>query len=193
MLEDNFFDCVMNNTNNLAIYSLINQQKYNIQGRALPFDDNDEVPIGVILPNGGIYNIALAGIDGLFHNQNIYIKDELTGIVHDIKDSPYQFTSENGEISNRFKIVYKDIALGNPDTPRVNQVSIISNNSLSVLSTQITVESVEVFNTLGQLIDTYRDINSTSVILSNVRKTNSGLFLKIKLSNGQFLTKKTLY
>lgn len=193
MLEDNFFDCVMNNTNNLAIYSLIDQQKYNIQGRALPFDDNDEVPIGFILPNGGNYNIALAGIDGLFHNQNIYIKDELTGIIHDIKDSPYQFTSENGEISNRFKIVYKDIALGNPDAPRVNQVSIISNNSLSVLSTQITIESVEVFNTLGQLIDTYRDINSTSVILSNIRKINSGLFLKIKLSNGQFLIKKTLF
>jgi len=70
---------------------------------------------------------------------------------------------------------------------------VISNNNLTVLSTQVSIESVEVFNTLGKIIDIYKDVNSTTAVLSNIRKNNNALFLKIKLSNGQLLTKKTIY
>lgn len=193
MAEDSFFDCLTQNTGDLRIYSLINDKKYIIQGRALPFDVNDEVPIGINVPTTGNYSIGLAAVDGLFEQQNIYLKDLLLNTTHDLKTAPYQFTANAGNYNDRFRVVYLTAALGNNNFDFNNEIKVITNESLSVSSSHQIMQSVIVYNVLGQEIDRYDNANSTFLTLSNVRKNNTTLLLKIKLDNGITTVRKVIY
>ncbi|WNM19081.1 fibronectin type III domain-containing protein [Flavobacterium capsici] len=193
MNRDSFYDCVTQNTGGTLIYSLIDNTKYSIQGRSLPFDINDEVPIGVNIPSSGNYSIAIGAVDGLFNYQNIYLKDILLNITHDIKTSPYQFTSQSGIINDRFKIVYQQNSLGINDLSINNNIKVITNDEVAVSSSNLQMDSIIVFNVLGQKINTYNNINNNYFTLNNLRKNNTTLLLKIKLNTGEIIIRKVLY
>ncbi|MEO7172736.1 fibronectin type III domain-containing protein [Flavobacterium sp.] len=193
MGRDSFYDCITQNTGGTLIYTLADNTKFSIQGRALPFDMNDEVSIGVNIPAQGNYTIAIAGVDGLFNTQNIYLKDNLLNITHDIKVSPYQFTSTLGVINDRFKIVYINNALGNPDYSFENNIKVMVNNEVAVSSNNLQIESIVAYNVLGQKLATYNNINGNYFTLSNLRKNNTTLLLKIKLQTGEIVTRKIIY
>jgi hypothetical protein len=193
MGNDSFFDCITQNTGGTAIYSILDNTKFSIQGRALPFDINDEVPIGVNIPTSGNYSIALAAIDGLLNNQNIYLTDNLLNITHDLKANPYQFKAENGIINNRFKVVYLNNALGNPEFSNDNQVTVMVKDEVAVSSNTLQMESIVVYNILGQKLDSYFNINTNYFTLSNLRKNNAGLLMKITLQTGETVIRKVIY
>lgn len=193
MGNDNFYDCVTQNTGTMSIYSLIEDTKFSIQGRALPFDVLDEVPIGINIPAAGNYSIGLAAIDGLFSGQNIYLKDNTLDIIHDLKASPYQFTSEAGTIHNRFKVVYVNQSLNNAEFSSTNNVRILIKDAVSVSSSNLNMESIIVYNVLGQKLDRYENLNTNFFTLSNLRKNNSTLLLNIKLQTGETVIRKVVY
>jgi hypothetical protein len=193
MGDDHFFDCRTQNSGSTQIYSLIDDRIYNIQGRALPFDIYDEVPIGVTIPSTGNYTIALAAVDGLFNEQNIYLKDNLLNITHDLKTNPYQFTTENGLINDRFKVVYINSTLQNPEFDIDNNIRVAIKDNISVSSNNLLMESIIVYNLIGQKIDVYENINSNYFTLSNLRKNNAGILLKIKLQTGETVIRKVVY
>lgn len=190
---DSFFDCVTQTGNGNQIYSTTGDTKFTIQGRSVPFDVHDEVTIGVNIPTQGNYTIALAAIDGLFDSQNIYLRDELLNVTHDIKANPYHFTSISGTINDRFKVVYVDNTLANPTYSNERGIKVMVNNQVAVSSGNLNMESIIVYNLLGQKLDTYDGIHSNYVILSNLHKHNATLLLKIKLQTGETVTKKIIY
>jgi hypothetical protein len=55
------------------------------------------------------------------------------------------------------------------------------------------MESIIVYNLLGQKIDVYENINSNYFTLSNLRKNNAGMLLKIKLQTGETVIRKVVY
>ncbi|MCF6130855.1 fibronectin type III domain-containing protein [Flavobacterium wongokense] len=194
MGRDSFYDCITQNTGASMIYSMVDDTKFAIQGRALPFDVNDEVPIGFNAPTQGNYTIGIAAVDGLFDSQNIYLKDNLLNITHNLKADPYIFTTQSGEINDRFKVVYIDNALGIDTHPfNQNDIKVMVTNEVAVSSSNLIMESIEVYNVLGQKLETFNNISSNYVILSNLRKNNTTLFLKIKLQTGETVTKKIIY
>lgn len=190
---DSFFDCITQNTGGNLIYSKIGDTKFSIQGRSLPFDVNDEVTIGINIPTQGNYTIALAAIDGLFNNQKIYLRDELLNVIHDIKTNPYHFSSISGAINDRFKVVYIDNALANPTHSNEREIKVMVNNEVTVSSGSMEMESIVVYNLLGQKLDSFDKIRSNYIILSNLHKNNATLLLKIKLQTGETVTKKIIY
>ena len=103
--KDRMFD-VKKNDNIEGIYSLMNSEPYKIQGKKSPITRNDEFPIGVKIDNPGSYTIAISSIDGEFETNNIYLKDSTLNIIHNLKDSPYDFISNTGVFNDRFKIIY---------------------------------------------------------------------------------------
>ena len=193
MGRDSFFDANTAVAGNMIIYSLLEEEKLTIQGRSLPFDENDIVPMGVHIPTSGQYTIALAAIDGLFENQAIYLKDNLTNTIHDIKENPYSFTSEQGTFNNRFEVIYQNETLSNPDFSFENIVRVTSNNNVTVHSTIELMESILVYNVLGQKLVEYKNINSNQLQLNHLQKNNSTLLLKIKLQNGTTSIEKVIY
>ncbi|MGC4040274.1 MAG: GEVED domain-containing protein [Flavobacterium sp.] len=193
MGRDSFFDCITQNTGASVLYSIADGTKFGIQGRALPFDVNDEVPIGYNAPTQGNYTIGIAAVDGLFNNQNIYLKDNLLNITHDIKAQPYRFTTIAGENNDRFKIIYVENALGVPTISLNNEIKVMVDNQVTVNSGSLLMQSIVVYNILGQELDKYDNINSTNIILSNLRKNNETILLKIKLQTGETITKKVAH
>jgi hypothetical protein len=192
--EDRLYDGDSFTNNEINIYSLLNNRKLVIQGKALPFNENDEVPLGYKITNPGFYSIAIDELDGIFSgSQTIYLKDNLLNITHDLKVSPYQFTSSAGTINDRFKIVYINNALGNPDYSLENNIKVIVNDEVAVSSSNLIMESIVVYNILGQKIITYKDINSNYFSFPGLHKNNTTLLLKIKLQSGESVVKKVIY
>lgn len=191
---DNLYDAPTAIPGGMKLFSTIENRLdvYEIQGRGLPFNVNDEIPIGMNVPTQGNYSFAIAALDGLFENQNVYIKDTVLNITHDLKANPYHFAMPAGINKDRFKIVYVDNALGNHHFDE-NSIKVITNAEVSVSSNNLQMESIEVFNLLGQKLNQYDNINSDYIILSGLHKNNTTLLLKIKLQTGETITRKIIY
>lgn len=194
MGRDSFFDANTLDTGSMAIYSLIGNDKFGIQGRTLPFDVNDEVPIGIHIQTAGDYSIALAAIDGLFNTQNIYLRDKILNVTHDLKVSPYHFNTAAGTINNRFKIIYLNgTALNNTTNTYSNNIKVITNENVIVNSSLEPIKSIIVYDVLGQKIKEYQNINATTFTLANLQKNNTTLFLEINLNNGIKTNEKIIF
>jgi hypothetical protein len=157
---DRLYDGDSFTNNEINIYSLINERALVIQGKALPFDDNDVVPLGYKITNSGIYSISIDELDGIFkENQNVYLRDKLLGIDYDLKQNPYSFNSASGTFNDRFEIVYKTIALGVSNSNNPKPVVYFSNNNhmlnIKNNNTGNIIKSVTLFTALGQLVTDY--------------------------------------
>ena len=193
MERDSFFDSKIAVGGTMSIYSLIEDNRFNIQGRSLPFNKKDEVPLGVNIPNAGTYSIAIAGLDGLFNNHNIYLKDSYLNIIYNIKANPYRFTSLEGTINDRFSIVYKNGGLNKEFEQIENEIKVVTNDKIEINSSIEIIKAVTIFDVLGRKLAEYNDVNSQAFIISNLIKNNTSLLLNITLINDKVITKKVIF
>lgn len=192
--RDRLFDAIANEKLDLNLYSLTDNIKMTIQGRTLPFDVTDRVSLGVKIPESGIYSIAIGELTGFMTTQAIYLEDTDLGIIHDLVAQPYSFTASSGDFSNRFVLRYDNETLGNDDFDNANnEVFAVSNDILSVQSTNLQLQSVKVFDITGRLLSNYNNIGSKSIILQNIQKNNAPLVIQIELENGLSVNKKVIF
>jgi hypothetical protein len=194
--RDRMYDAITNEKLNLNLYSLIGNETMKIQGRSLPFDDNDRVPMGIKVPQNGNYTIGIGALEGFFtdNNQNIYLEDLEYNIIHDLRANPYSFTATAGNHANRFVLRYKNETLGGDDIiADESNLWVISSETLSVKSTKIEIQSVRVFDVLGRELAFYPNVNSYEIPLTKIQKNNSGLIIQVTLSNGTTISKKVIY
>ena len=178
-----------------AISTKIEDEKYVIQGRSLPFDNTDVVPLHLKIANAGSFTLNIDEVDGLFTgDQNIFVRDNLLNITHNIKENPYTFASEMGEFANRFEIIYQNSTLGNSATTfSENSVMVYKKeNILNVNSGKVNMKSILIFDIRGRLILEKNNVNST-IFSKNLKVENQVLIVKIKSENGSIVTKKIIY
>lgn len=191
---DSKFDGLSYGNTGSFLYSVIDGDSYVIQGRALPFETTDEVSLGLKCTVAGTYSIKLTDMDGTFlTNQDVFIRDNLTGIDTNIKMGPYLFSSEVGIFNNRFKIVYTQ-ALGIPSTTFTeNSVIVYENSNVLHISTKgIVMKDLLVFDLLGRLIYKLNNINDTKVILKELVKTKQVKLVKIISNENHSITIKVI-
>ena len=86
--RDRMYDAITDYKSSQNFYSLLVDDVFAIQGRALPFDVNDKVDMGIKVPSSGIYTIAVGEVDGLFlQGQDIYLEDKNLNIIHNLKET----------------------------------------------------------------------------------------------------------
>jgi hypothetical protein len=190
--KDSAYDAIAS-TLTMGIYSFINNESFVIQGRNLPFDDNDQVAIGFNVPSTGTYKIAINTADGLFlGTQDVYLKDELLNIYHDLKSAPYSFTATAGIHDTRFKLVYKNTVLSNV-TFNENEIQIAKNrNFIEIVSGSEIMENVKVFDIRGRLLVEKTKINTNSVSIDTNNIQDQVLIINIVTSKGIKVTRKIL-
>lgn len=170
------------------LYNLINNQKYIIQGRELPFIDTDVVPLGLKINQSGTYNISFDHADGLFEGQSIYLKDNYTSTIHDIKQSPYSFTSQTGDFLDRFQVVYKNDLLSIEDE---SAILVYSNSNETVIkSSNENIKTITVFDVLGRKLYDFQNINLNTFHTNKLTTQTQTLLIRVVLSSGKVLTKK---
>lgn len=179
---------------NFELYSFSNTDKLNIQGRSLPFDENDEIPLGISIAQNGNHTIGISTVDGLFESatQNMYLEDRTLGITHDLRSAPYAFTATTGRYENRFVLKFKNSTLGNEDFT-ANAVTVFTNESINVNATNQTIKSVRVHDLLGRVLGTFNNVNSNTFSTRNVAKTQSPLLVEVTLDNGATKTYKVIF
>lgn len=194
--KDRVFDAYGSEDNALNIYSLIENERMVIQGRALPFYEEDQVPLGTMIPNTGIYTISISGVDGLFENdsQNIFLEDTQLGIIHNLRNSPYTFTVNSGMHNSRFILRYTDNALSIDDYSNNENITISAPNNeyVKVSSRTNTIKSVEVYDLLGRLLVNKTEINATEIVLKEISQADGTYIVKAELSNGKSKTQKVI-
>ena len=144
----------------------------------------------------GSYSIALEAFDGLFEgDQNIYIKDNLSGNVHNLKQSAYQFATEEGIFNTRFEVVYNYTTLdvNNPDANANKVVVYKQNDVVYINTTSLIMQKVELYDVSGRLMQELNDINESTVNFSNLSLANQVLLVKITTVDNQVISKKIVY
>ena len=188
---DSFYDVPAPNKNDLDVYTLIGNQHQKIESRAVPFSSSDEVPLGYYAPQTGTYSFALAAVDGLFENQNIYIKDLELNTYHNLKLNPFEFYSESGNHNNRFMLVYQNTTLDTNQSTIDNSIKVYSTNKqIGIKSTQSLLDEVKIFDLSGRLLYSKNKINTSEIILTDITKSDQMLLIEIKILNGIKTIKK---
>ena len=191
--KDRLFDATTSVTaTNTSIYSLINTDKMSIQAKGLPFSDSDVIPLGFNAAQAGSFTIAIYALDGLFVNQDVYLFDSQLNITHDIKLTPYSFTATQGENNSRFQLIFNNSTLSNPDFDVENAVTLINRDQLKVISVIENIEEIKVFDLLGRTIFVKNNIDNKEFEIPMTQE-QSPIIVKIKLANGIYLERKTLY
>ncbi|MEK8179634.1 fibronectin type III domain-containing protein [Flavobacterium buctense] len=192
---DRGFDGEMVDVGNpITIYTLQEEKKLSIQGRALPFNQEDVIPIGYKSTVAGAYQINLSDFDGVFTEQGIYLEDLLLNVVHDLKAGNYQFTTEIGTFEDRFRIRFVNNTLG-VDNPvlTANQIVIYKNSeeNFVILTGNVLMDSVKVFDVRGRLLWEQKGINAAQTTVSG-GLANEVLLIQIKDVEGTVVTKKVI-
>jgi hypothetical protein len=187
---DKLFDAPLISGSAKKIYmpNEVHNKNYVIQGRALPFNNLDIIPINVITEELQNYAIAIQNFDGLFEteNQDIYLEDFTLGVIHNLKNAPYIFTSnESGTIENRFVIRFTESSLGTDDF-NLNNLTISAPNSnyIKVVSNANLINQVIVYDLLGRKLVNKFNINSEELILNNIPSSAGTYIVKVTLQNG---------
>jgi hypothetical protein len=193
--RDHFYDAIFVPRGNVNLYSLINDETYIIQGRPLPFDKDDKVPMGINITEAGAHTIAIKKVDGIFaEDTNIYLEDKLLNIIHDLKQAPYVFNSEKGIFNNRFILRYTDESLGNDDFDAIDHNVIVSTHKgeMTINSYVESLDEVTVYDILGRQLLQAKSIANNVFVSSNISTSQQALIVKIKLANGTIVTRKII-
>ncbi|MBU2940931.1 T9SS sorting signal type C domain-containing protein [Lacinutrix sp. C3R15] len=196
MQVDRMYDAQSELDSNKNFYSVISNEAYKIQGRALPFVDTDVIPLGINATSASNYTIALFAVDGLFENseQNIYLKDNTLGHIHHLNNAPYTFALDAGTHNNRFEIVFNNNSLSIEENQYNNSLTIVEQQDGSVefsTAKDLQIKNVKIYDVLGRLLYNLNGNNSTeNYMLNNLSQAT--YVAKVTLSNNTVITKKAV-
>jgi hypothetical protein len=184
---------VMPGGNNVGLYSILNSDKLSIQGRGLPFNQADVIPLGYFSTVAGTFNIALENFDGLFNNQDVYLTDKLLNITHNLKSGAYSFSTANGTFDQRFELRFVDVALGTDDLiVRDELIILATNGQVSVKAGNNIIESVDVYDLTGKRLLHKSNIGSNTFNSSELNIATQVVLVKVSLGNDQVVAAKLL-
>jgi len=163
------------------------------------YNANNIYPLAVKSAVAGNVEITLDGTENFPDTEDILIYDNVTNLSHKIREQPFVVAVPAGETNSRFSLRFKsNAALGTNNFELGNQVIINFTNSDNVINIKnnemdITVESVSLFNMLGQSISAW-DIENEKQdkIEIPVKNVSTGTYIvKVHTTKGD-LSKKII-
>ncbi len=192
---DKLYDAYEFAGSQVSFYSLLEDNKLSIQGRSLPFNDEDNVPLGLKVVQNGSYYIGINALDGLFENENqaIYLEDTYLGYIHDLKDSPYSFSSSGGNFEDRFVLRFMNETLGLEDADSEDTVSVTAFESqIKLISLTDPLTDISVYDLLGRTILDFKPGNEQEFNINASNWSKAPYLVRIKTNSGKEYLKKIL-
>lgn len=181
----------------MTLYTHIENHDFCIQGRGLPFMEDDTVALGVNIPQTGSYKIAIGEVDGLFENPNqaIFVEDLELGIIHNLRQAPYEFIASQGNHKNRFVLRFNSSETLSISSNTAHYGIVITNQTegITVFSTHEPIAAITVYNILGQQVATYPSVGSLEMNISLKNMRQQVGVVSITLENGQVINKKAAF
>lgn len=179
----------------VALTSLINNEEYAIQAKALPFTIEDTIPLGFKIVSAGEYTISLNKIDGLFEEgQLVYLEDTFESTIHNLSISDYTFSAEAGDFKNRFVLRFTNETMSIDESLNANGVAVfVRDNSILINTGNVEMQSLSVYDVQGRILFTQDQVNTSEFAIDSMEKNNQVLILKIKDQNNNLISKKLVF
>ncbi|RZJ35983.1 MAG: choice-of-anchor D domain-containing protein [Flavobacterium sp.] len=192
---DRGYDGVVNQTeNSISFYSFIENDKYRIQGKS-SFDPFDIVPLGYNANIAGTFKIRIDNSEGNLATTSVYLEDKQLGVVHDLKQAPYLFTTAAGTFNDRFVLRYTDNALGQAENSSLTNdvIAYVSGGQIIIRSASEPLHSVVVSDVVGRTVFQANTIGSAEYSITNLRSSDQPLILRILTQSGKVFTRKVIF
>ena len=193
---DSGFDGEMVDAGNpVSLYTLVNNTKLTIQGKALPFDINDQIPIGYKSTTAGTFQINLGNFDGLFTDTGVYLEDTTSGNIYDLKQNAYTFATEAGTFNTRFILRFTSSSLStNQNTFNSSDAVVYKNNrSIFIETPNVNMKSVQIYDLRGRLVAEQNTINASKAAFTNLNVAQQVLLVHITSNDNVTVTKKIVF
>lgn len=197
--KDRLFDAYADEGVAQNFYSVIdNSENVCINGRALPFDVVDTVPLGLLVPEAGTYTLSIAALDGFFETDaqlTIYVEDTYLNITHNLSASPYAFAvNTSGRYNDRLVIKYTAAPLHSDGITYTNTIKAVSLNSttIKIKSEQELLKQITVYDMAGK---TVVSVSGDSAFEKEfyVKQTHTPLLVKVTTVNNSTQTIKLVH
>ena len=176
----------------------IADKNYTTQGVGA-FDETSQYPLGLFLSNTGMIDISLVALENFDEDISVYIYDALLDEYYEINDNSYQISLDPNTYLDRFYVTFSSqdaLSVGEFEADQ-NVVSFLNTTQeIFVKTTNITdVESIQLINILGQVIQTWHDAQNYSAndaIRIPVNSISDGTYIiAVKTATGT-INKKVL-
>ena len=170
-------------------------ESFVIQGRALPFDIDDIIPLGFTLNHIGDLAISIKDLDGLFGEDiPVFLEDKDLNIFHDLKNAPYFFNSEVGVFNNRFQLRYgTELSLVDFDAGNQSVQIYGSNGFIYLRSSNAPMQEVVVYDLIGRLLLKFDGADKLNVEIPFEILSRQAIIVKAKLKNGHIISQKIIF
>lgn len=192
---DQGLDGAYMNNGAIALASLIDNVRYTIQFKGLPFSANDVIPLSFSASYDGMYTFAIDHLDGLFNNSNlhIYIHDTVTNTYNDLKTGSYTFTANAGMHNNRFELTYTNVLGNNQNIFTASNLAVYQNNDSVVINAGMTLlKCVALYSINGQLLYQNSQVNANLTTITTGSLSNQPIIIKVTTQEGTVVSKKWL-
>ena len=179
----------------IDFYSVNNDKNLVSQGRALPFEESDTIPLGYRSSISGDFTISIDQVDGLFAGKAVYLKDNVTNSTHDLNQSAYNFKTETGTFDDRFVLSYTNKTLATDDFNALEKGVLISNKNKEVRinSSGEIIDSVLIYDLLGRQVYSKTNVDSKELLILNMISAKQTLLIKVGLQGGEVINNKIIY
>jgi hypothetical protein len=178
-----------------ALYTTAQDTRLSIQARDV-FNADDEVALSYKTTTAGSFTISLDHYTGLFNQgQNIYLKDLMLGITHNLTNNGgYTFITEEGTVSNRFVVVYKEQqTAGLEDFSVQNIIAYKADNAIMVNSGTGIMKGIEVYDLRGRLLYKNNDVNASDFKITGLAIQEQMVIVQVTTTQGYKVSKKIIY
>ena len=194
---DKSFDGPTFNGNTFVdFYSINDSKNYAIQGRGLPFDPEDEVPLGYKTTIAGTFQIGIDEADGSMVNQEIYLEDKTANTIHNLTKGPYSFTTAIGEFKDRFVLRYTNTSkLGTDDVAAKGKGVVVSvkNSQIKINSFEKAISSVKVYDLKGSLLYEKDKADSNEFVINHLNSSSQFMIVMVQLEDGNWVSEEIIF
>ncbi|CAM4265797.1 T9SS type A sorting domain-containing protein [Gillisia hiemivivida] len=167
------------------------------------FGKEQVLPIGIRIDQEGEFKIKIDELENMSDDHTIYLKDIVLDTIHDLRAGPYTSTSEPGEITDRFQLIfYKEQATPDPivvEEPIIDDFSEISllhsysANEMMVLNPkELEISVIHLFDLNGKLIEIFDEVPSETEIRLKVSNYSEGIYILKMHTDEEIITRKII-
>ncbi|MBT8304952.1 MAG: T9SS type A sorting domain-containing protein, partial [Bacteroidia bacterium] len=177
------------------MYWMIEDEKYVIQGTNVVTPET-VIPLGIHVRDDGMNTITIDRLENVPNDVDIYVLDEVNNTYQDLRQGDYNVFLTTGEYLDRFSIVFTTPTLGIEDEKLTDSFEVYyANSSESIVllnPTLINIDGIEIFNILGQSIQTIEDIPTNSNNEIKAYSLSTGTYIIKLYSEIGTISKKVL-
>jgi hypothetical protein len=148
------------------------------------------IPLSIKAPANGNMSVSLQDVEGAFTGQTIFLRDQLTGILHNLSNNPtYSFTATQGDDETRFTLHFSTVGIDNPTTG--DPVQVYANNGLVYLNGVAAGAEVTISDITGRVVKQLRTSRDGLTTL-NVSNLPRGMYIVNIISGKDLQSRKII-